>query len=54
MFSSESHYSDGFVDGQLDILDEIITIVDDSDGRTEAYEAIMNFVNAKKREIESL
>lgn len=50
----ERSYNFGFVDGQEDILDEILTIVDDADGRTEAYEAIMKFVEEKKKEIDSL
>lgn len=50
----ESAYNDGFIDGQEDILDEILNIVDDSVGRTEAFEAIMEMVESKKKEIESL
>lgn len=52
--AAEISYNDGFIDGQEMILDEIIAIVDDSDGRTEAFEAIMKLVNEKKKEIESL
>lgn len=50
----EIAYNDGFVDGQEDILDEILSLVDDSDGPTEAFEAIMKMVEEKKKEIESL
>lgn len=52
--ATEQFYNDGFIDGQENILDEIIQIVEDSDGRAEAFEAIMNFVDEKKKEIESL
>jgi uncharacterized protein (DUF1778 family) len=52
--AGEVIYNDGFIDGQEDILDEILNIVDDSDSHTEAFEAIMEFVEQKKKEIESL
>lgn len=51
----EEAYSDGFLDGQENILDEIRQIVEDSDGDFhERYVEIMEFVDDKKREIESL
>lgn len=47
-------YNEGFIDGKTHILDEILDIVENADGRTEAYEELMEFVNEKKKEIDSL
>lgn len=52
--SPESAYSDGFVDGQEDILDQIIDIADSEETFVERYAAIMDMVDEKKREIDSL
>lgn len=55
MFSQEYAYHDGFIAGQESIVDEIIDIVDSSDGDFhERYVKIMEFVDEKKKEIESL
>lgn len=52
--SGDQCYSDGFVDGQLDILDSILEIVDDWGTYEVAADEIATFVANQKKEIESL
>lgn len=47
-------YTEGFVDGQNDILDEILSLVDDYGSWKEALGNIETYVMAKKKEIDSL
>lgn len=59
MMDSEQHYSDGFVDGQEMMIDEIQEIIDTwytshPDDIRLAMDMIKSFVENKKREIESL
>lgn len=48
----EALYSTGFVDGQEDILDEILDIRDSGDH--DWIEQVIDFVELKKKEIDSL
>lgn len=50
----ELAYSEGFTDGQENLIDEIFELIDSAEGRTEAYEAVIELLTQKKKEIESL
>lgn len=51
-FTNRASYTDGFVDGQTDILDEILDIRDSGDH--DWIEQVIDFVELKKKEIDSL
>lgn len=50
----EVHYAEGFIDGQIDVIESIMDIVNSADGRTEAYEEIMQYIQELEKEIDSL
>lgn len=53
--SEQEAYASGFTDGQEDILDEVIDIVDNCDvDYYDRYVLIMDYIDEKKKEIESL
>ena len=53
--NGEEIYRDGFIDGQEEIVDQILEIIDNSMENThDTLMSIWDFVGSKKREIESL
>lgn len=49
-FTNEAQYHDGFVSGQLDIIDEVFDMID----QDSSFKDVINFLEEKKKEIESL
>lgn len=50
----QHQYHEGFIDGQMNVVDAVVDIVHSSDSRTEAYESIVKFIDDLKAEIDSL
>lgn len=52
--NSQDLYSDGFVDGQLNLIEIFDECIEESDGRVEAFELFQKRVTEIRKDIESL